>query len=126
MKPFSIFLSLVFMAGLVSCKKETDELHFNPVGYWEGNAYLYRTVMLNKADGTSSIYFRVYNSDTTAAAIKGYGTYTIAGNRLKTSYTLNNVQTLYIDVKTVSPDEFEGKLYLTATGEAVECNLWKQ
>lgn len=128
MKLPPILLSLVLMAGLISCKKETTEPSpvFNPVGYWRGNASHLHAAILNKSDGKSRIYFRIHGQDTAGATI-GDGSYTFTGNTFKGSYLLNNNPVFFfIDAGPEHTGILKGQLYNSISPDIVDCTLHKQ
>lgn len=126
-KPFILQLAvLISVMVLISCKKETTTAPVvNPVGYWKGNAAHYHTAILNKADGTSRIYFKIFGTDTASATI-GDGSYAITGNRFRASYLLKNSSvSFFIEGNTGQADILKGYLYNSSTPDIVDCSLQK-
>lgn len=121
-----LFLALTSSLLFVSCKKESNEVSFNPTGYWDGNAYIIHTAILNKENGKSRIYFRVFGNDT-AGSIIGDGSYIIQGNRFKAFYGINNnTDSIFIEAKLDGAGAMNGKLYNTLSPDIVDCHLLKQ
>lgn len=124
----SLFAVILISVVLFSCKKETTEqvTAFNPVGYWRGNAAQHHTAILNKSDGTSRIYFRIFGVDTAGATI-GDGTYTVTGNSFKATYLIkNNPISFFIDARPGQADVLAGQLFNSTTPDIVDCTLRKQ
>lgn len=109
---------------LSSCKKEKEAVSFQPVGYWRGNAYLYHTAILNKANGKARLYFRITGTDT-ANAVRADGWYKVEGNLL-TAQCVYNDDTLFLEMHKLSFDNMSGQLYTTFSPEIVECSLRRQ
>lgn len=128
-KPFILQLAvLISVMVLISCKKEatTPASVVNPVGYWNGNAAHHHTAILNKADGSSRIYFRIFGTDTASATI-GDGSYTMTGNKFKASYLLKNSSvSIFIEGKSEQAEILKGYLYNSITSDIVDCSLQKQ
>lgn len=121
-----LFLALISSLLFVSCKKDSNAVSFNPTGYWNGNAYIIHTAILNKDNGKSRVYFRVFGNDT-AGSIIGDGSYTIQGNRFKAFYAINNNgDSIFIDAKIDGSGAMNGKLYNTLSPDIVDCHLEKQ
>jgi hypothetical protein len=121
-----LFVAILCSTVLSSCKKEKVATSYNPVGYWNGNAYIVHTAILNKADGKSRIYFRVFGNDT-AGSIIGNGSYTLTGNSFKAFYSINNnTDSIFIETKLDGVGAMNGKLYNTLSPDIVDCNLQKQ
>jgi hypothetical protein len=125
MKKRSITISMCMAVLLTAaCKKENDIPSFSPAGYWRGNAFIYHTAILNRADGTSRLYYVIPGTDTANALLKREGTYTVAGGSFRGIYFYND--TIFLETYAASANLMSGLLISSLTGEAIPYDLRKQ
>ena len=128
-QPLIVLLAALFISAvLFSCTKDKDAHApvFNPEGYWRGNANIIHTAILNKPDGKTRVYLRIFGADT-ASAIIGDGTFAVSGNSFKGIYfTKDNADTIFVETNYGPGDELTGQVYTTFTGEILDCTLRRQ
>lgn len=126
MKKRSIAIILGMAVLAVSCKKEKDESPaFSAVGYWSGTVYVYSSVIVNNADGTTRLYLQVPNADTAATAIRLDGTYTVSGNDINAVYPAAG-SPLQLKATRTSSNSIAGTLWnIDLPGAALPFELYK-
>lgn len=116
------FLLLVFITGIVfaSCKKNSDSNNSGSgiAGFWPGKFYPgggatgYAENFILKSDGTDMVYDSYgHSTSDTSQWSKAYGTYTVTGNTLTTTYTFTGSYTYHLTgtINTsVTPNSFSG------------------
>jgi hypothetical protein len=118
-KRFTAFAAVVLLLLTTACKKENDSSPtYNPVGFWRGSVQVRHGGLLLKPGGEAAVYFSIYGNDT-AAAVKGYGRYTVSGNAIKAWGALPNTDdTIFYQTNLDSENLMTGFLYASWTGEA--------
>lgn len=80
------FLFLIVIAFCFSCKKSdnTPKTNVSITGYWFGSATVGNEGQIFKSDGTTVEYdfYATNSTDTATCQNKGYGTYSVVGNKL--------------------------------------------
>lgn len=126
MQRIKIITALFLLLLVVSaCKKQTTEPAFNPNGFWRGNADIIHIGILNRPDGTSRLYFRIFGLDTAGATI-GTGTYTLADDTFKAEYLLNGGSVMYMESNSVAAKQITGQIFYSGAPDIVQFHLRKQ
>jgi hypothetical protein len=132
-KPFTMTTKImaalcIVLFSAASCKKETQESSFKPDGFWRGNAYVYHVGILNKPDGSSRLYYRIFGLDTAGATI-GDGIYSMNGNYFKAEYNMtggNGSYKAFVESTSLSDDEMTGQIFFSATPDIIDFTLRKK
>jgi hypothetical protein len=125
-KKFTAIAMGIVLLLTVACKKENDPSTYNPVGFWRGNAYLTHIAMALKPNGIANVYALITGSDTSAAGLKGYGHYTVAGNSIRAYGVTSDNDTIFINTTLGTNTLMTGLLYSTRSVEAAEVKLWRE
>ena len=128
MKSIKITTAIFVMVLLVSaCKKEHQEplASFKPDGFWRGNAAHHHMGILNRPDGTSRFYYRIYGLDTAGATI-GNGRYSLNGNSFKAEYIMSGGQTMYLESGSLADKQITGQVFHSGTPDIIDFTIRKQ
>ena len=112
---------IVTMLALVSVffyKKEyEDATQFTATGYWKGSSNASAGInILNRADGTSRVYFLAGNLDTATAVKKLDGRYTVNNDVFRSHYA-DSAAIDFIDVQTshTASNSMDGIFFLNTS-----------
>lgn len=125
MKQSAFILACIAMLSLLSCNKEKIQPPFSATGYWKGTWYLFSTTLLVLDNGTSIMYVRVPNGDTTASVVvKAPGMHTVTGDNFKGEYNVNGL-TVWLESTKSDIELIEGTA-ISSNGEAMPFKFTKQ
>ena len=122
-------IAIAAIIFITACKKENDTPppapEFKPQGFWRGNAYLYHAAILNRANGTSKLYFIIPGNDTSNAQTQLEGTHSMSQGKFLAVFP-DVTDTLLVESTGTSATVLSGLIISSTLGQAVPFNFNKQ